>query len=141
MQAVIYYAAVRPNAKDRPLTADRDSIVEASHDLPRSAIVQIVYQSLVEALALLDDAGEKLAAAHVVAAVDTLEAQIDESQRIGHAKEPGPLIDRMAVGMVDHLGARAVEVARTQMAAAKGQTMVVWALIAGRIDRLATDRS
>jgi hypothetical protein len=100
-----------------------------------SHAVSEIWSELLGLLSRLDQLGEHVAAAHLAAAIDALENRFDGAGRRLQDRTSDP-VEAMALGLITHLGAAAVAAVRRQMTNASGQTLLVWAAIASRIDQI-----
>lgn len=94
--------------------------------------VASVHRILLDALARLEKNGRHAAAAHLLAAIELIENDIERDSAAADAiaESPHAVIARV---MIETFGDRAEAVARGQLAAARGPSMLAWAAIINRI--------
>lgn len=93
-----------------------------------------IYGALAEALPQLERLGEVVAAAHLAAALDAVEASLGKAALEERAEQGGySVISYLAGRMREKFGDRAEGVARRQLTGAIGPTLIVWAAIVNEI--------
>ncbi|WP_298692441.1 hypothetical protein [uncultured Sphingomonas sp.] len=106
--------------------------------LPQLSLPAItrLHGELLGHLAQLDQLGEHVAAAHLAAAIDSLEERIDGPRVEMVRNSKGDPVEAMARGLIARFGEQAADAARRQMQGASGQVLLTWAAIASRIDQI-----
>lgn len=92
-----------------------------------------VHRQLTDALRLLDRTGHHAAAAHLVAAIEIIENDVELASGERPGSEQDSAVTAIARWMTRDFGARAQTVARSQLANASGPAMLAWAAIINRI--------
>lgn len=97
-------------------------------------LLAAVQRQFLHNLSFLDQIGEHVAAAYLAAAVDLLDERLALAGRtVGDRR--GGILDEFAQRLAERLGPRAVDVARTQLSHAEGNTLVVWTTIVNQLER------
>jgi hypothetical protein len=96
-------------------------------------VVASLHRQLITVLGELERVGRAVAAAHVVAAIDVLEAELDGRDALPFAHEADDGVVAMTKAMVDTFGGRAETVARQQLTEAEGLARLAWAAIVQRL--------
>lgn len=95
-----------------------------------------IRQQMFRLLGQLDQCGEHIAAAHLVAALDALDDRLDTPAADRADASPERPVDHFARVLIEHYGDRAEAVAREQLACSSGDAMLTWAAIVARMEAL-----
>lgn len=95
-----------------------------------------IRQQMMRLLGQLDQCGEHVAAAHLVAALDALDDRLETPAEDRATAAPERPIDQFSRVLIEHFGDRAEAVAREQLACSSGDAMLTWVAIIGRMEAL-----